>query len=325
MNIIKFNESFPDEMSCILHFKAQRDKQGVICPRCGCREHIWLKNKLRYECKQCHSRQSLRTGTVMQYSKLPFQYWYIAMHLLTSTKKSFSALEMQRQIGHKRYQPIWELCNKLRDVMGKRDDLYNLSGEVELDNAFITTLVPDGQKDEPRKRGAGSQNKSKVVVMTESTTVENPKTGKPPKKVNHIKMKIVSDLKADTTAEIIKKHVDFQAELTTDDSTSYKELKKYVKSHQAQVIKNENIPKVLPWVHIAIGNVKRLLLNVHHQLKSQYLQYYTSTGLSNHLNEFCYKFNRRYFGERIFDRMIMVAVCYQTDFKSKIYNRTYCG
>jgi len=61
----------------------------------------------------------------------------------------------------------------------------------------------------------------------------------------------------------------------------------------------------------SISNVKRLLLDVHHQLKNEYLQSY--------LNEFCYKFHRRYFGEKLFDRMIMVATNYRTDFKSKIY------
>ena len=42
----------------------------------------------------------------MQGTKLPFQYWFIAMHLITSTKKSFSANEIQRQLGHKRYEPM---------------------------------------------------------------------------------------------------------------------------------------------------------------------------------------------------------------------------
>gem|GEM_PF-3619815 len=65
---------------------------------------------------------------------------------------------------------------------------------------------------------------------------------------------------------------------------------------------------------IAIGNVKRLQLDVYHQLTKEYLQYY--------LNEFCYKFNRRYFGEAIFDRLLVAAVSDNTDFKSKIYKRT---
>ncbi|MBP8945723.1 MAG: transposase, partial [Paludibacteraceae bacterium] len=102
-----------------------------------------------------------------------------------------------------------------------------------------------------------------------------------------------------------------------DDATFYSKLAEHVKSHDAQVVKPEDMPKILPWVHIAIGNVKRLLLDVHHQLSKEYLQYY--------LNEFCYKFNRRYFGEAIFDRLLVAAVSYNSDFKSRIYNRSSCG
>ncbi|MDD2995411.1 MAG: IS1595 family transposase, partial [Paludibacter sp.] len=39
----------------------------------------------------------------------------------------------------------------------------------------------------------------------------------------------------------------------------------------------------------------------------------------------CYKFNRRYFGEKLFDRLLIAAVSYTPEFKSKIYNRTLCG
>jgi len=73
----------------------------------------------------------------MENSKLPFQYWFIAMHLITSTKKSISAKEMQRQLGHKRYEPIWAMMHKLRLVMGIRGESYTLSNEVELDEGFL--------------------------------------------------------------------------------------------------------------------------------------------------------------------------------------------
>ena len=244
-------------------------------------------------------------------------YWNIAMHLLTSTKKSFSVAELQRQLGHKRYQPIWEMVCKLCDAMGKRDNLYQLTGEVELDNAFITTLIPEDQKVKPLKRGIGSKKQSNVVVMTESTFIENPKPDKKPKRVNHLKMVVIDDLKADTISNTVKDHVDSSVELTTDDATPYTKLAEHIKSHLVQVIKPEDLPKTLPWVHIAIGNVKRLLLDNHHHLTKEYLQYY--------LNEFCYKFNRRYFGEAIFDMLLVAAVSYSTGFKSRIYNRSSCG
>ncbi len=53
-------------------------------------------------------------------------------------------------------------------------------------------------------------------------------------------------------------------EWITDDATPYNNLTKNVKSHHAQVMKKDDMPKILPWLYIAIGNVKRLLLDVHY-------------------------------------------------------------
>src|SRR5215510_2208339 len=147
MNLLNFSSQYPDELSCKSRWKAFRDQQGVICPHCGSSEHYWKQDKECYECKSCGKRQSLRANTVMHGSQLPFRYWFIAIHLLTSTRKSFSAAELQRQLGHKRYEPIWHLLHNLRAVMGKRDDRYSL------------------------KRGRCSQKKSKVPVMAESEPV----------------------------------------------------------------------------------------------------------------------------------------------------------
>ncbi len=137
MNILDFAINYPDEESCRKKFKELREQMGITCRHCNCKEHYWLQNKQAYECKSCHARQTLRSGTVMQHSNLPYRYWFVAMHLLTATKGSFSTAELQRQLGHKRYQPIWEMVNKLRDVMGKRDDEYTLEGAIELDDAFF--------------------------------------------------------------------------------------------------------------------------------------------------------------------------------------------
>lgn len=55
-----FMQRFPDEASCIAYMKEQ---SGVVYKRCGCTEHRWDANKLSFECKHCHNRQSLRFGT----------------------------------------------------------------------------------------------------------------------------------------------------------------------------------------------------------------------------------------------------------------------
>jgi len=70
------------------------------------------------------------------------------------------------------------------------------------------------------------------MVMTESAVVENPKPNKPPRKVNHIKMQIVPDLKADTATKVIKERVVYQSDIRSDDSTTYKKLNEVVQTHQ---------------------------------------------------------------------------------------------
>ena len=72
MNILEFIYKFPDEGVCRLKIIEQREQIGVICHKCNFKKHFWLENKQCYECKHCHARQSLRSGTVMQNSKLPF-------------------------------------------------------------------------------------------------------------------------------------------------------------------------------------------------------------------------------------------------------------
>jgi len=312
MNLLNFNTLFPDEASCKVKWKKYRDKQGVVCPRCNCQSHYWKKDKENYECKGCSYRQSLRSNTVMHGSQLPFRYWFIAIHLLTSTRKSFSASELQRQLGHSTYNPIWAMLHKLRQAMGVRDASYRLTEVVELDEEFFSTETPDDEKDKSIKRGRGSQKKSEVLVMAESIPVEGsylPKGGKP-RKVRYIKMFVIEDLKSSTLYEKVVESIECQSMIDTDNSNSYTNFKFLVKEHRPQVISPKEAGKLLPWVHIAISNAKRMFLDIFHDIKPEYLQSY--------MNEFCYKFNRRYFGENLFDRLMIAAVTNKNQFRYNI-------
>ena len=158
MNLLNFVSPYPEESSCRAKYKDYLDQQGVVCLHCASKEHYWKKDKEKYEFKPCGRGQSLRANTAMHGSKLSFRYRFIAIHLLTSARKSFSAVELQCQLGHKRYEPIWNMLHRLRQIMGKRDELYILSEVIELDEGFFSTETDDDEKDQPLKRG-GSQKK----------------------------------------------------------------------------------------------------------------------------------------------------------------------
>lgn len=245
----------------------------------------------------------------MESSKLPFRYWLTAIHLLTSTKKTFSALEMQRQLGHKFYEPIWEMMHKLRALMGKRDARYQLKEMIEMDEGFFETVDKDTQSEnDPKKkgkqkRGRGSDKQGKVIVMVETTPIakEDQKKHKPKTKPGYLKMILVENLTSDSINHEVGNNVDSNATMHTDGYRGYSRLKEKIKRHKTTNMKGiKQVHKTFPWVHTAIGNAKRILNGIHHMNEIIYLQ--------NYLNEFCYKFNRRYFKERLFDRLLIASV-----------------
>ena len=122
----------------------------------------------------------------MESSNLSFHTWYLCMAFMTFSKKGISALEMQRQLGHKRYGTVWKLMHKIRDGMGKRDSLYQLNGSVEFDEGYFQQATPEGLK---LKGGRGSQKQSNVAVMAETTPVEDLETEKVSSQCSYFKMK----------------------------------------------------------------------------------------------------------------------------------------
>jgi hypothetical protein len=129
-------------------FKAFRDEQGVICKKCTNTTHYWKQDKWQYECKACRFRTTLRSGTIIEGSKLPFRYWMISMACISATKKSFSATELQRRLDHKRYEPIWSMLHKIRADLERSDDSkYELEGGIKIHKVFF--LSPTVKADKP--------------------------------------------------------------------------------------------------------------------------------------------------------------------------------
>lgn len=61
-----------------------------------------------------------------------------------------------------------------------------------------------------------------------------PQKGQKPKRVNHIIVQVISNLKSNTITSVVKEQVEKYADLITDDSTSYTKLIEHVNSHIAK-------------------------------------------------------------------------------------------
>jgi transposase-like protein len=276
-----------------------REKEGIICKKCNADHHYWLKGKSQWQCSSCGFRTTLRSGTVMEYSKMPFSAWYMAMALMTFSKKGISAKEVQRQLGRRHYYCVWSLMHKIRCAMGNREDKYTLKDMVEFDEAYFSIATPEGTK---LKRGKGSQKKVNVATMAESTPLEDPETQTEDRACRYFKMKVLADHSARIVNQTIASCVDEKSIVFTDKSKSYVDLASIVDTHVMEKSTKETTNTTLKWVHLSIRNAKANFSSTHHKIKGIYLQ--------NYLDEFCYKLNRRYFKTDIFDRLVLaVAMC----------------
>ena len=295
----EFVHRFVDEHDCKLYWKQMREQEGLICVGCKGNSFRWHSGQYRWICKGCKKSFSLRSGTVMQDSNLPFRIWLKAMNLMTVTKKSISALELQRQLGLKRYEPALYMMGKLRSAMGDRDGKYELEGNVELDDGFITVIKPK-QEEVEAKRGRGSKKKHAILVMVSFNKSDINKKNRPNTIPGYLKLYAMNDLKAESVSEAVFDGVKTSKTcLKSDGYGSFRKLKKFVRKHNANVVHPTEAHIHLPWVHCTIGNLKRIIDGIHHHINQENLQLY--------LDEFAYKFNRRFF-KSIFERLVIAGI-----------------
>lgn len=315
MKLIEFINEFPDEQSCRDKFKIYRDKLGVVCPKCGCMHHYWCGGTLqKYKCKMCGYRQSLKANTVMHHSKLSFRIWFICMHLLTSTKSSFSASEIQRQLGQKYYRPIWEMCCKIRECMSRAENELILSGELELDEAFFSYKATEKKA----KKKYSRDHLAKVIVCCESedysyrqSTEQMTKYKVLKRKFGHLRMFITDSITDDAITYKVLPFIDPNSVVYGDGTKAHNLLKRYIKEVHSEVLKaEEDLMRVLPHVHLNIGHSKNQFSDVHHGVSKQYMQIY--------LDCFTYKKNRRYEKDLFY---CLLGDCVR--FKNMWHNKAY--
>lgn len=100
----------------------------------------------------------------MEDSHFPLSLWVKAFHLMTSSKKGMSALQLQRNLGIGSYRSAWHLAHRIRYAMKQDGTPGMLKGTVEIDECYVGGKPRPGTG--PHKRGRGT-TKAPVVVLVE--------------------------------------------------------------------------------------------------------------------------------------------------------------
>lgn len=290
MKLTQFLKHYDTEQKCIDFFKIHREQQGLQCCKCDSKSLRWINTIRCWTCNQCSYRLGLRKGTVMENSKLPYRIWLTCLYLMVFTKKGFSALEMQNILGHSRYESIWLMMHKIRIQMGEREKRYKLDGFVELDEAFFAGHRKKGINEAGKPFKEIDRNEKVLVAVSTHDT-----------RSRYLKMTVVQSLSKKEVAYEAPKILHHSATVMTDGRRCYTPIKDVAKEHQVKIIRDKKqVCEAFPWVHIAISNAKKKIKGIQHHVKNDYMQ--------NYLNEFTYKYNRRFFKHLTFDRLIIAIL-----------------
>jgi len=113
MTIAQFEAAFPDEEACDAYLVARRWPNGVICPRCGGKEHRFVTTRRIWFCKSCNKQFSLKVGTIFEDSPIPLEKWLPAVWLLVNAKNGISSYEIHRALGVTQ-KSAWFMLQRIR-------------------------------------------------------------------------------------------------------------------------------------------------------------------------------------------------------------------
>jgi transposase-like protein len=282
MTLIEFQRDFGTEEQCREYLFKKRWPDGFKCPKCGHAEHFNIASRNLYQCKACNHQTSVTSGTIMDKTRTSLTKWFTAMFLLSIDKRGAIALAISKSIGVA-YFTAWSMCQKIRHAMGTRDATHKMGGIVEMDEAFF------GAADEGGKRSRGA--KKTAVMVSVSLTAD----GKP----QFARMKVVESVNGATALSFAESTADKGSEVRTDGLNIYPALGR----NGYNLVQKEYSPKKQPehlhWTHIVISNAKAFIEGTFHGLDRIHLQRY--------LDEFCYRFNRRWMASGVFSRLVIAC------------------
>lgn len=138
---------FIDETAAREALEAVRWPSGPVCVHCGATEHVVrVEGKKQSHragllyCNDCKGQFTVTVGTVFERSKIPLTKWWLATHLLCSSKKGISSHQISRTLGVT-YKTAWFMTHRIREAMAPAANAGPIGGEgktVEADETFLS-------------------------------------------------------------------------------------------------------------------------------------------------------------------------------------------
>lgn len=262
---------FPNDETAEQFFADERWPNGVGCPRCGSLSvQDGAKHKtMRYRCRDCGKRFSVKTGTVMEGSNLGYQTWALAAYLLTTNLKGVSSMKLHRDLGITQ-KSAWHLAHRIREAWAE-DGAGDFGGPVEVDEAFFGGLEKNKHEHERSHRRGGLSDKAPVVGIKDRET-------------NQIRARAVESTDGETLRGFVREHTAEGAQVYSDGHGAYTPLEGEFKHNAVQhsagtyVIEQAHTNGIESFWSL----LKRGYMGTYHQMSAKHLGRYVAEFAGRH-------------------------------------------
>ena len=212
LTLVELMDMFPTEEAATEWFESTIWPDGRHCPKCGSeRTREASHKKMPYWCTDCRSYFSVKTGTVMQASKIPLRKWAIAIYLCLTSLKSVSSMKLHRDIGVSQ-KTAWFMMHRIREAWGDDDGDDPFDGPVEVDETYFggkRRNMSNAKRKELAGTGRGAVGKTAVIGMKDRET-------------NQVRAEVITETDADTLQDFVEENTEADAKVYTDDAKAYK-------------------------------------------------------------------------------------------------------
>ena len=153
----------------------------------------------------------MKTGTVMEGSKVGYQDWVLGAFLLMTSLKSVSSMKLHRDLGVTQ-KTAWFLAQRLRVALSQDGTLF--AGPVEVDETYFggkRRNMSNTRRKELASTGRGPVGKTAVVGVKDRAT-------------KHVAATVVHATDQETLQGFVEAHAAPGATVYTDDATAYEGL-----------------------------------------------------------------------------------------------------
>ena len=134
LTFMQVAEKFADNVVSRKWIEELHWPDGPFCPHCGSfNVQSDIKHPtMTHRCRDCSNKPmfTVRVGTILENTRLPYRTWAIGIYLFTTNLKGVSSMKLHRELGIAQ-KSAWFMLHRLRAAVEAGNPTF--SGPVEAD------------------------------------------------------------------------------------------------------------------------------------------------------------------------------------------------